>query len=139
MSTEATQLKKKCQNLIERRIFRNYPCIISKSYGETIYKKIERVHIIRRSQSTKYNCQIMNILPISQKIHHELLHTDNEGEAKFFAWLKDNLPLHFAWWEQHNNERPQTIPLSYWQGLHKELKFYADHPSRAYRVIFENI
>ena len=141
MGQESTEYKKKCKYLIERRIFKPglFPCIISKFFGDLTYKNIERVHIIRQSQSTKYNCQILNILPISKKYHDAWLHAYNEDEAKFFAWLKDALPLHFAWHEQHLNERTQTIPLSYWEGLYKELKFYADHPAEAYRVIFENI
>ena len=81
----------------------------------------------------------MNILPISRKYHDEWLHADKKDEDKFFAWLRGNLPLHFAWHEQHENERHQTIPLSYWEGLYKELKYYAENPSEAYRVIFEQI
>lgn len=138
MTQEARKLKNKCKVLIERRIFRYLPCVFCKSMNKLNTWKIERAHIIRRSDFTKYKFHIMNILPLCAE-HHGWLHDTKEVEATFMYWLEQNLPLHFAWYEQHLNERPQTIPISYWEGLHRELKFYANHPAEAYRVIFENI
>lgn len=133
-----TQVLKAEAKKLTDRIFRHKYCVINfKKSGKLEYHRIENHHLIHKSQSTRFKFNIWNILPIFVKDHRTGKESAHEDRDKFLAWVKENLPLHWAWYQKHKDEPPRTLYLADWDGICDELRYYANHPYEAEQLIYE--
>lgn len=130
-------LKAEAERLTDR-IFRHKFCVVEyKKNGKLNYRNIENHHLIHKSQSVRFKFNICNILPISDKHHRAGKEAAHEEREKFLAWVKDNLPLHWVWYQQHKDEAPHTLYDADWAEICDELRHYANHLYEAENLIYE--
>lgn len=142
-------LKAEAKRLIDK-IFRYKPCVIHYKQGEfacrqsRYRRKVEKHHLIPKGQSVRFKFNIWNIIPICEDSHRTgeemAAHpygSNTEAEEKFWEWLKENLPLHWAWYQEHKDEPPRTLYLADWDGICDELRYYANHSYEAEQIIYE--
>lgn len=130
-------LKAEAKKLTER-IFRRKYCVVQyKKSGKLEYRKIEKHHLIHKGQSVRFKFNIWNILPVSEKDHRTGKEAAHEDRDKFMAWVKENLPLHWAWYKAHKDEKPRTLYAGDWANICEELKYYCNNPYQAERIIYE--
>jgi len=130
-------LKAEAKKLTDK-IFRNRYCVVHyKKSGKTIYRNIEKHHLIHKSHSVRFKFNIWNILPISDKGHRTGKEAAHEDRDTFLAWVQENLPKHWAWYQQHKDERPRTLYAADWSEICDELRYYANHPYKAENLIYE--
>ena len=56
----------------------------------------------------------------------------------FVAWLKNTLPQHYNWHIINKEDRaPHKLSLGEMGGICDNLKYYADHPEAAEKLIYE--
>jgi len=121
-------------------IFRGRYCIVHfKNKGKQVFYKIEKHHLIHKGQSSKFKCNIWNILPVCENDHRWDNMSAHEAEQKFLVWVKDNLPLHWAWYQEHKNEAPHTLYAADWSEICDELRHYANHRYESEKLIYETI
>jgi len=123
---------------LTNRIFRNLYCIVHyKKTGRQRTWKVEKHHLILKGQSVRFQFNIMNILPVSDKDHRTSKEAAHEDRDKFLAWVKDNLPLHWAWYLKHRYDKARTIRLDDWSKICDELRYYENNPYEAEQLIYE--
>lgn len=133
-----TQVLKAEAERLTNRIFWHRYCIVHfKNTGKQVYFKVEKHHLIRKGQSTRYKFDIWNILPICKNEHRFDKTSAHEDRDKFLAWVKKNLPLHWAWYKKHKDEAPRTLYPSDWVDVCDELRHYVEHPYEAEKLIYE--
>lgn len=130
-------LKAEAKRLTDR-IFRYPYCVMQyKESGKIDYRRIENHHLIHRSNSVRFKFNIWNILPISDKHHRTGKEAAHEDRDRFLAWVKENLPLHWIWYQQHKDESPRTLYAADWAEICEILRYYANHPFEAEKLIYE--
>lgn len=133
------RLKKEAEKLTDA-IFRGKYCIVhfidSRRF---VTYNIEKHHLIKEGQSTRFKFVLMNILPVCKNKHRFDKDSAHEAEEKFLAWVKENLPLHWAWFEQHRYEKTRHISPGDWQDICDELRHYLNNPEEAERIIYEKV
>ena len=136
--TNTTKVLKDEAKRLTDRIFRHKYCIVQyKNTGKLEYRNIEKHHLIRKGQSTRFKFDIWNILPICENEHRFDKTSAHEAEESFMNWVKENLPLHWAWYKKHKNDSPRTLYPSDWSDICDELRYYANHPYEAEHLIYE--
>jgi len=130
-------LKAEAKRLIDI-IFRRKYCIVHyKNSGRQVCFNVEKHHLIKQGQSTRYKFNIRNILPICKNKHRNEQDSAHEAGDKFMAWVKENLPLHWAWYKKHKNESPRTLYAADWAEICDDLQYYANNSYEAEKIIYE--
>ena len=119
-------------------IFRNKYCVVHfKKSGKQVFFKVEKHHLIKQGQSTRYKFDIWNILPVCENYHRWDKLSAHEAEDKFMAWVKENLPLHWSWYQEHRNENARHISSADWSDICDQLYYYVKHTYEAEQIIYE--
>lgn len=131
------RLKAEAEKLTDL-IFHRKHCIVHliKS-GRLYYYKVEKHHLIHKSRSVRFKFNIWNILPVCQNDHTFDNLSAHEAEEKFLVWVKDKLPLHWSWYQDHRNESTRHISPAEWSEICDELRHYVKHPLEAEKIIYE--
>lgn len=131
------RLKEEAKKLTDRIFSHKYCVVHFKNSRKFISYKIEKHHLIKQGQSTRYKFNIRNILPVCDDKHRRDKLSAHENEEKFLLWVKDNLPLHWKWFEEHRYEKTTHINYAEWFGICDDLRYYLNHPGEAERIIYE--
>lgn len=130
-------LKAEAKKLTEVIFYRKYCVVQYKKTGRQKTWKIENHHLIHRSQSDRFKFNIWNILPVSGQDHRTGKEAAHEDRDKFLLWVKENLPLHWAWYQKHKDEKTRHISYADWSDICDELRYYANRPYEAEKLIYE--
>ena len=130
-------LKAEAEKLTKAIFHRRYCVVHYKNTGKQVYYNIEKHHLIRKGQSSKFKFNIWNIIPICENNHRWDKLSAHEAEKKFLAWVEENLPLHWAWYQKHRNESTRHISFAEWSDICDELRYYANHLYEAEQIIYE--
>lgn len=127
------RLKEEAKKLTDRIFSHKYCVVHYKNSRKFVSYNIEKHHLIHRSNSIRFKFNIWNILPVCDNKHNSA----HEAEDKFLAWVKDNLPLHWAWYQGHRHEKARHISYAEWSDICEELRYYLNHPGEAEKIIYE--
>ena len=131
------RLKEEAKQLTEA-LFRGRYCVIHfKDSRRFVTYDIEKHHLIKQSQSSRFKFNIWNILPICANKHTWSKSSAHEDEKNFLVWLKKNLPKHWQWFERHRYDKTRHISPGDWQEICDELRYYLNHPAEADDLIYE--
>lgn len=123
---------------LTKRIFSHKYCVVQyKKTGKQKFWKVEKHHLIHKSRSDRFKFNIWNILPISDTDHRTGKEAAHEDREKFLAWVRKNLPLHWAWYMEHKDEPPHTLYTTDWAKICDDLRHYEKHPLEAEQLIYE--
>jgi len=132
------RLKEEAEKLCDR-LFRGKYCVVHfKETGRTnVTYGVEKHHLIERGKSSKFKFNIWNIVPICADKHRWSKLSAHEAKEQFMNWVKDNLPKHWKWFQEHRYEPPRTLYDADWAEICDDLRHYLKHPHEAEVLIYE--
>lgn len=132
----ATQVLKAEAKKLTEIIFHHRYCVVHyKKTGKQVFFKVEKHHLIRNSKRYKFN--IWNILPVCENDHRWDELSAHEAEEKFRQWVKENLPKHWAWFQEHRYDKTVHLDSGHWSEICDDLRHYANHLYEAEILIYE--
>ena len=144
-STSATHILQDQAERLIAKIFRFLPCAVCLSFNKTNCETVPH-HLLNKGNYGSKRHILWNLIPLCS--NHHTMGTEIVTEAaggdtsvikNFEAWLKNTLPLHYKWYIENREDRaPHRLTLNERSQICDDLKYYADHPDIAEKLIYES-
>ena len=135
------RLKDQAKVLIDK-IFRYLPCAVCLSSGKSKHETVPH-HLLNKGNYGSKRHIIWNLVPLCSD-HHTMgaeivPHGNTQVVKNFGAWLKNTLPRHYHWMMVNREDRaPHKLTLGEQAEINDDLQYYADHPGKAEKLIYES-
>ncbi len=135
------RLKDQAKRYLDK-IFRYLPCAVCLSSGKSNYATVPH-HLLNKGNYGSKRHIIWNLVPLCSD-HHTMgteivTHGNTQVVKNFGAWLKNTLPQHYNWMIVNREDRaPHKLTLGEQSDINDDLQYYADHPDKAEKLIYES-